>query len=71
MGQGHTPPKYGQVWQLSTLKENAAQMMTVSELFIYRTMNKESLRFLCYFAGLCIMFSYFVTKNRICTANTS
>ena len=35
--------------------ENAALKMTVSELFIYRSLNKDSRRFLCYFACLCII----------------
>ena len=30
-------------------------MMTVSELFIYRSLNKESRGFLCYCACLCII----------------
>ena len=46
--------------------ENAEQMMT--ELFIYRLLNKESRGFLCYCACLCIIFTHFGTKNRICAA---
>ena len=35
--------------------KNAAQMMTVSKLFIYRSLKKESRGFLCYCACLCIL----------------
>ena len=51
--------------------ENTAQIMTVSELFIYRWYNKKGWGFLCKCACICVIFTYFGTKNRIYTANTS
>ena len=44
--------------------ENAAQMMTVSELYIYWSLNKESPGILCYRACLCIIFTHCGTKNK-------
>ena len=46
--------------------ENAAQMVTVSEFVIYKSLKKENLGFLCYCACLCIIFTYFGTKHGIC-----
>ena len=47
---------------------NAAQMITVAALFIYRSLKKESQGFLCYRACLWIIFTHFGTKNMICAA---
>ena len=47
---------------------NAAQMITVSALFIYRSLKKESRGFLCYRVYLWILFTHFGTKNMICAA---
>ena len=55
MSQGHTLPKYGHNKFLlfsncPLYMENASQMITVSELLIYRSLKKESRGFLCYCA---------------------
>ena len=71
MAQVHTLPKYGRylIFVDCTVEiENAAQMMTVSELFIYRSVNMESQGYMCYCACLGIIITYFGAKHRICAA---
>ena len=67
MSQGHVPSKFCQIWFLLlgdfTYMGNAAQMVTVSEISIYRLVNRENRGFMCNDACLCLNFTYFGAKT--------